>query len=70
MICGLPLGLALHRFVIKTAEVGGMMFGRSIYLLSYILSFVIMGIFTFLVNLIMRRSIRKIDMVESMKAND
>lgn len=70
MICGLPLGLALHRFVIKTAEVGGMMFGRNIYLLSYILSFVIMGIFTFLVNLIMRRSIRKIDMVESMKAND
>ena len=70
MICGLPLGVALHRFVIKTAEVGGMMFGRNIYLLSYILSFVIMGIFTFLVNLIMRRSIRKIDMVESMKAND
>lgn len=70
MICGLPLGLALHRFVIKTAEVGGMMFGRNIYLLSYVLSFVIMGIFTFLVNLIMRRSIRKIDMVESMKAND
>ena len=70
MICGLPLGMALHRFVIKTAEVGGMMFGRNIYIMSFVLSFVIMGIFTFLVNLIMRKSIKKINMVESMKAND
>lgn len=70
MIIGVPVGIALHRFVIKTAEVGGMMFGRNIYPMSYVLSFVIMGLFTFLVNLIMRRSIRRINMVESMKAND
>lgn len=70
MLFGIPLGSALHRFVIKTAEVGSMMFGRNIYFLSFLFSVLITGAFTFIVNLIMRRSIRKIDMVESMKAND
>lgn len=70
IIIGIPAGIALHTFVIKTAEVGGMMFGRDIYWRSYVFAVIITVLFTALVNLIMRRSIRKIDMVESMKAND
>ena len=70
VIAGIPLGLLLHRYVIRTAEVGGMMFGRNIYLSSFILSIVITFAFTVLVSFIMRRSIRKINMVESMKATD
>lgn len=70
MSIGIPVGIAFHNFVIKTAEVGGMMFGRNIYPMSYVFSIVITLMFTFLVNVIMKKSIRKIDMVESMKANE
>lgn len=70
IVVGIPMGIALNTFVIKTAEVGGMMFGREIYFSSYVISIIITILFTVVVNLIMRRSIKKIDMVESMKAND
>lgn len=70
VLFGVPLGILLHQFVIKTAEVDDVMFGRSIAPMSYLFSFLTIAIFTFIVNLIMRKSIRKIDMVESMKAND
>lgn len=70
MIAGVPLGIWLHSFVIKTAEVDAVMFGRQIYWQSYIYAFAITLFFTFLVNLIMRKTIKNIDMVESMKAND
>lgn len=70
ILVGIPCGLLLHRFVIRTAEVGGMMFGRNIYLDSFALSIMITLAFTVLVSFIMRRSIKNIDMVESMKATD
>lgn len=67
---GIPIGRALNRFVVGTAEVGGIMFGRTIYWHSYIYAVVITLCFTFVINLIMRKVIRGIDMVESMKAAD
>ncbi len=70
VLFGVPLGILLHNFVIKTAEVDEVMFGRSIAPMSYLFAFLTIAIFTFIVNLIMRKSIKKIDMVESMKAND
>ena len=70
ILVGIPCGVLLHRFVIRTAEVGGMMFGRNIYLDSFGLSILITLAFTMLVSFIMRRSIKKINMVESMKATD
>lgn len=70
ILAGIPCGLLLHRFVIRTAEVGGMMFGRNIYMDSFGLSIFITLGFTVLVSFIMRRSIKKINMVESMKATD
>lgn len=70
IVCGIPLGIMLHQFVIRTAEVGGVMFGRSISIVSFVLAAVLTVFFTLLVNLIMRKKIKDIDMVESMKAND
>ena len=70
ILVGIPCGLMLHRFVIRTAEVGGMMFGRNIYWYSFLLAILITLGFTMLVSFIMRRSINKINMVESMKATD
>jgi len=69
-IVGLPLGTWLHTFVIQTVEAVNLMMGRSISFKSYIYSVIITLIFAMLVNLIMYRKLRKIEMVESMKAID
>ena len=69
-IVGLVLGIFLHAFVVKTAEVDAVMFGRTIYPLSYILSALLTMMFSILVNLVMKKKLKKIDMVESMKANE
>ncbi len=69
-LAGLAVGIWLHSFVVRTVEVDMVMFGRDIYPLSYLAAFMISVIFTLLVNCIMRRQIRRVDMVEAMKAND
>ncbi len=68
ILLGLFLGFLMHRFVVLTLEVDMMMFGRSISFSSYILSIVITFIFALVVNLLMYYSLKKIDMVESMKS--
>lgn len=67
---GLLVGVWLHSFVVRTVEVDQVMFGRSIYPMSYIYALAISVAFTLLVNIVMRGKIRSIDMVEAMKAND
>lgn len=70
ILVGIPVGIWLHHFIIITVEVAGVMFGRSINWPSYLIAAGFTIVFTLAVNLIMRRTIRKIDMVESMKAVD
>lgn len=65
---GLLLGIFLHQFVIRTAEVDIVMFGRSIYPLSFLWSALLTIFFSILVDLVMHRKLKKISMVESMKA--
>ena len=67
-LAGLALGVALHQFVIRTAEVDIVMFGRSVYPLSYLWSALLTLLFSLLVNLVMGRKLKNISMVESMKA--
>ncbi|MDD3429172.1 MAG: FtsX-like permease family protein [Oscillospiraceae bacterium] len=67
---GLVLGVFLHAFVIRTAEVDLVMFGRSIYPLSFLYSAVLTMFFSVLVNWVMGRKMKKISMVESLKANE
>ncbi|MEG1270672.1 MAG: FtsX-like permease family protein [Ruthenibacterium sp.] len=67
-LCGLILGVFLHMFVIYNIEVDAVMFGRTIQPLSYVFSAVLTLVFSMLVNLVMKRKLRKISMVESMKA--
>ena len=66
--CGLLFGIALHTFVIRTAEVDVVMFGRSIYPMSFVWSALLTILFSLLVNLVMYRKLKNISMVESMKA--
>ena len=69
-VLGLFVGLWLHSVVVKTVEVNGIMFGRDIKPLSFVLALAISVVFTLLVDLIMKKSISSIDMAQAMKAND
>ena len=69
-LLGLGIGVWLHSYVVRTVEVEQVMFGRNIYLPSFVYAVVISMVFTLLVNELLRRRIRKIDMVEAMKANE
>lgn len=68
MLIGLVIGLPLHRLVIALAEVDVVRFGRTISPLSFLYAILLAVLFTFTVNLIMRRHLKKIDMVESLKS--
>lgn len=65
---GLAFGKFMHTFVIKTCEVDLVMFVRDAGLASYCYSFVLTIVFAMLVNLMMRKKVRSIDMVESLKS--
>ncbi len=65
---GLGLGYALCMFVIKTAEIDEMMFGRNIHGISYLWAFLVTAAFSMIVNLIMTRALKKVSMVESLKS--
>ena len=69
-LIGLLLGIVLHIFVIDTVEVDMVMFGRSIKPLSYVWSFLLTMVFSFLVNLVMEKKLRNVSMVESLKSVD
>ena len=45
-----------------------MMFGRNIYMMSYLYSVVLSLSFTLIVNLVMHFRLKKVDMVESLKS--
>ena len=67
---GLVLGIFLEAFVVQTAEVDQVMFGREIHTLSFAIAFALTLVFTVLVMLAMRGKLRRIDMVESLKSNE
>lgn len=69
-VLGLVLGTWLEGFVIVTAEVDLVMFGRVIHLASYACAFVLTLVFAGLVMLAMRRKLDGVDMVESLKSVD
>lgn len=70
MFVGLVLGKFLHVFVIATVENPEYMFGRSIFALSYVFAGIITMIFSLIVNIFMKKKLKNIEMVDSMKAND
>ncbi len=64
---GLLLGFYLAKFVIITSEVEILMFGRDIYLISYIISVILTLIFSWCVNIVLLKKIKNINMVEALK---
>lgn len=65
---GLLLGVFMERYVVLTVEVDQVMFGRDIHALSFVIAYVLTMVFTGVVMLAMRRKLRHIDMVESLKS--
>ncbi len=68
MCVGLVLGVFLHAFIMRTVEVDLVMFGRDVKPLSFVYSAALTVVFSVLVDLVLRRKLRNISMVESMKA--
>lgn len=69
-LAGLIAGWVLHRYVILTAESVDFMMGREISWQSYLLAAVLTLVFSALVDILMLFKLRRIQMVESMKAVD
>jgi putative ABC transport system permease protein len=67
---GLVLGIFLERFVVTTAEVDYVMFGRTIHPASFVYAFALTLAFAVLVILSMRRKLDRVNMVESLKSVD
>ncbi|MBQ8921424.1 MAG: hypothetical protein IJ060_04595 [Oscillospiraceae bacterium] len=68
MLLGLFAGIFLCRYIVRTAEVDLVMFARDIPWYCFVFAAVMTIGFTILVNLILRKKIREIDMAGSMKA--
>ncbi len=67
---GLVFGYFLHKYVILTAEISMVMFGRNIGIKGYVYSIVITIIFALFINLSMHFKLKKVDMATSLKSGE
>lgn len=68
ILFGLPLGVALHAFVMSQIQVDMVTFQVVISPTSYLLTVILVLLFTVVTDLILRRKIARIDMAESLKS--
>ncbi len=67
-LLGLFLGVLMHRYIMTTVEVDLVMFVRTVKPVCFVISFAMTYGFTWLINHFMRRLLRKVDMVSSLKS--
>lgn len=67
-IAGIGLGILMNRFIITTAETGGLMFLRTINPICFLYSILLTIVFSVVVNLVMYSKFDRIDMIESLKS--
>ena len=65
---GLIVGIFLHNLIMNLAEMDDVMFGRTIKPISFVISFALTLVFAIIINLVMQRKLKQIQMVESLKA--
>jgi putative ABC transport system permease protein len=68
ILIGLVCGIFLHQFTIQNAEVDIVMYVREIQLASFAWSVLLTILFSLVINLAIRRRLRRIKMVESLKS--
>lgn len=69
-LLGLVFGVFMHGYILTTMEKDVLKFTRYISPQSYMYAFLLTIGFSLIVNLIMNRRLKKIDMVESLKSNE
>ncbi len=69
-LIGLVIGIPLENFVVTTAEVDQVMFGRTIHTFSFIAGFVLTLVFSAASMLLMLPKLARVNMVESLKSNE
>lgn len=67
-IAGLGVGIVLHSLIMSLAEMDDVMFGRIIDSKSFVISVCLTMVFSIIINLIMAQKLKRIQMVESLKA--
>ncbi len=67
-IVGIPVGIALHRYIMRTVEMDYLMFGRNIEWMSFFYAFVLTILFSVIVNRMTTKRLNDIRMVESLKS--
>ncbi|WP_314110514.1 FtsX-like permease family protein [uncultured Solobacterium sp.] len=67
-IVGIPVGIALHRYIMRTVEMDYLMFGRNIEWISFFYALVLTILFSVIVNRMMTKRLNDIRMVESLKS--
>ncbi|MBP3892156.1 MAG: ABC transporter permease [Solobacterium sp.] len=67
-LLGIPLGILLHHYIMRTVEMDYIIFGRRIHLLSLGYSVILTILFGFMVNFFLRKRLQRIEMVESLKS--
>lgn len=67
-VIGIPIGIVEHKFIMGVLNIEIILYGDRIALVSYIYSILITIVFTFIVLMFMRRHLRNVDMVESLKS--
>ena len=65
---GYGLGLFLHRFVIRTAEIDELLISPAIHVTSFIFSGLLTVLFAVIVMIFMHWKLKKIDMIEALKS--
>ena len=68
IILGIGVGKLLHKFVIETAEIDMVMFGRNINGISYVYAIALTILFAIIVNVAMHFKLKKINMATSLKS--
>lgn len=70
ILVGLVFGTILTNFIMGTMEVDMLVFGREVHFSSYLYSTLLTILFTLVVMLVIHFQLKRIDMVEALKAND
>ncbi|MGN1399625.1 MAG: FtsX-like permease family protein [Erysipelotrichaceae bacterium] len=68
IVCGLPLGKIEEKFVLKIIDMDNVMFTCNIKPLTYVIAAVITPVFTIIVLQLTKKSLRNVEMVESLKS--
>ena len=67
-IIGLPLGVIEHHFIMNVIDMEMVKFGMNIKPLSFVYAFLITIVFAIAVLFCMRKPLKEVDMIESLKS--